>query len=202
MKKLVIIGCAVLIAMSVGYAKTLEEVLISKDENLLISGIETAEDDVKVKCIDALGEKQTAGTNAIRILRLYSGYGLTYAVANRFNQGGSWKVRRASALALAKLKAEEAVVDLVTVLRQERRPDVKVAIVYALGEIGSPKAVNVLLDQLRFASEQNIIYSAVIALGKIGDRRAFVELLNIAQNEKNFDVVRQAAVDALDKINW
>lgn len=182
--------------------KTLEEVLLGSDERLLLLAIRQGEDSVKQQGIKAIGEKGTASADSLDIVIKYSGYGVNYSVPGSTFQDTSWLVRREAALALAKLKAEEGVQNLVDVLRQERRSSVKVAQIYALGEIGDPAAVNVLLDQVRFSREQNIIYTAVVSLGKIGDKSSFVELLNVAQEDRHLETVRQAAVEALDKIKW
>ncbi|MBI4976050.1 MAG: HEAT repeat domain-containing protein [Spirochaetes bacterium] len=187
--------------------KSLDQVLASQNENLLLLGMERGNDKVKADCLSALAKKYEGGgssdTNSLAKIIQYAGYGVNYAAAIRgFQQDSTWIVRREAAIALARIKSDKAVPNLIDVLRREREPIVKINIIFALGEIGSPIAVPVLLDTLRLAQQQNVLYEAVVSLGKIGDKSAFVELLNIAQEDRNLDVVRQASVEAIDKIKW
>lgn len=75
-----------------------------------------------------------------------------------------------------------------------------IAAAQTLGEIGSSKGVAALLFQLRLAKTQAIVYEVAVALGKIGDQAALSDLIDLAQNEQYFVVVRQAAVDAIKNI--
>lgn len=181
--------------------KNLDEVLSSKGENLLIMAIQGGTDDVKAQCIKALGDKDTASASAIHVIIQYSGYGVNYGMKKRF-QDTSWIVRSEAALALGRLKAKEAVLNLIGVLREEKVTQVKAAIIRALGLIGDNRAVPVLIHQLRFAKEEYLIYETIIALGRIGDKAAFVELLAAAQDDKRTDLVRQEAIKSIDKIKW
>lgn len=190
-----------------GKKKTLEQVLTGQNENLLLMALERGNDKVKAECLAALAKKYESGGKAddssLDKIILYAGYGVNYSAAIKgFQQDSTWLVRREAAIALARIRSEKAVRNLVDVLRREREPLVKVNIIFALGEIGNPGAVSVLLDTLRLSQQQNILYETVVALGKIGSKEAFVELLNVAQEDRNLDVVRQASVEAIDKIKW
>ena len=57
-----------------------------------------------------------------------------------------------------------------------------------------------MLFQLRLAKTQAIVYETAVALGKIGDQAALSDLIDLAQNDQYFIVVRQAAVDAIKNI--
>ena len=86
-------------------------------------------------------------------------------------------------------------------LYSERETFNIIAAIQALGEIGDAKAVPSLLFQLRLGRTQGIVYEAAVALGKIGDASSLSGLVFLAQDDRYFLAVRQAAIDAIRNIN-
>ncbi|WP_300367470.1 HEAT repeat domain-containing protein [Brachyspira sp.] len=172
------------------------DALANQDERLLISAIEGGSPQVKAMCFKALSEKGASSENLLNAINRYVSYGL-----NAPSRQNSDSMVRYQALQAAKsAKSETSVKYISQMLYSEQETSNIIAAAQALGEIGSSKGVAALLFQLRLAKTQAIVYEVAVALGKIGDQAALSDLIDLAQNDQYFVVVRQAAVDAIKNI--
>ena len=172
------------------------DALASQDERLLISAIEGGSPQVKALCFKALSEKGANSEALLEAINRYVSYGL-----NAPSTQNSDSMVRYQALQAAKAAKSETSVEYISqMLYSEQETSNIIAATQALGEIGSPKGVAALLFQLRLAKTQAIVYETAVALGKIGDQAALSDLIDLAQNDQYFIVVRQAAVDAIKNI--
>ena len=177
-------------------AQNFVDALAAQDEKLLISAIESGSPQVKAMCFKALSEKGASSENLLKAINRYVSYGL-----NAPSSQNSDSMVRYQALQAAKAAKSEISVEYISqMLYSEQETSNIIAAAQALGEIGSNKGVAALLFQLRLAKTQAIVYEVVVALGKIGDQAALSDLIDLAQNEQYFIVVRQAAVDAIKNI--
>ncbi|WP_295157350.1 HEAT repeat domain-containing protein [uncultured Brachyspira sp.] len=172
------------------------DALANQDEKLLIAAIESGSPEVKAMCFKALGEKGASSENLLLAINRYVSYGL-----NSPSKQNSDSMVRYQALQAAKAaKSETSVKYISEMLYSEQEISNIIAAAQALGEIGSSKGVPALLFQLRLAKTQAVVYETAVALGKIGDQAALSDLIDLAQNDQYFVVVRQAAVDAIKNI--
>ena len=172
------------------------DALANQDEKLLISAIESGSPQVKAMCFQALSEKGASSENLLIAINKYVSYGL-----NAPSKQNSDSMVRYQALKAAKsAKSETSVKYISEMLYSEQETSNIIAAAQALAEIGSPQGVPALLFQLRLAKTQAIVYEVAVALGKIGDQAALSDLIDLAQNDQYFVVVRQAAVDAIKNI--
>ena len=177
-------------------AQNFVDALANQDEKLLISAIEGGSPQVKALCFKALSEKGASSENLLEAINRYVSYGL-----NAPTTSNSDSMVRYQALQAAKAAKSETSVEYISqMLYSEQETSNIIAAAQALGEIGSPKGVAALLFQLRLAKTQAIVYEVAVALGKIGDQAALSDLIDLAQDDKYFVVVRQAAVDAIKNI--
>ncbi|MEI0516522.1 HEAT repeat domain-containing protein [Brachyspira murdochii] len=172
------------------------DALAGQDERLLISAIEGGSPQVKALCFKALSEKGANSEALLEAINRYVSYGL-----NAPSTQNSDSMVRYQALQAAKAAKSETSVEYISqMLYSEQETSNIIAAAQALGEIGSAKGVPALLFQLRLAKTQAIVYEVAVALGKIGDQAALSDLIDLAQNDQYFVVVRQAAVDAIKNI--
>ncbi|WP_157153784.1 HEAT repeat domain-containing protein [Brachyspira murdochii] len=172
------------------------DALAGQDERLLISAIEGGSPQVKALCFKALSEKGANSEALLEAINRYVSYGL-----NAPSTQNSDSMVRYQALQAAKAAKSETSVEYISqMLYSEQETSNIIAAAQALGEIGSAKGVPALLFQLRLAKTQAIVYEVAVALGKIGDQAALSDLIDLAQNDQYFIVVRQAAVDAIKNI--
>ncbi|TKZ35863.1 HEAT repeat domain-containing protein [Brachyspira catarrhinii] len=177
--------------------KDFVDALASQDESLLLSAIEMGSPEVKALCFQALGESGASSDLLIQAINRYVGYGLS----STYPSNSDSEVRY-QALKAAKSSASESSVQAISsMLYAERETFNIIAAIQALGEIGDAKAVPSLLFQLRLGRTQGIVYEAAVALGKIGDYSALSDLVYLAQDDRYFLAVRQAAIDAIRNIN-
>ena len=177
-------------------AQNFVDALAAQDEKLLISAIESGSPQVKAMCFKALSEKGASSENLLNAINRYVSYGLD----STSPQNSDSMVRYQALQAAKAAKSETSVEYISQMLYSEQETSNIIAAAQALGEIGSNKGVAALLFQLRLAKTQAIVYEVVVALGKIGDQAALSDLIDLAQNERYFVVVRQAAVDAIKNI--
>ena len=176
--------------------KDFVDALATQDESLLLNAIEMGSPEVKALCFQALSESGASSDLLIQAINRYVGYGLT---GNHPSNSDS-EVRY-QALKAAKASASASSVQAISsMLYAERETFNIIAAIQALGEIGDAKAVPSLLFQLRLGRTQGIVYEAAVALGKIGDYSALSDLVYLAQDDRYFLAVRQAAVDAIRNI--
>ncbi|TXJ12877.1 HEAT repeat domain-containing protein [Brachyspira aalborgi] len=177
--------------------KDFVDALASQDESLLLSAIEMGSPEVKALCFQALSESGASSDLLIQAINRYVGYGLS----STYPSNSDSEVRY-QALKAAKSSASESSVQAISsMLYAERETFNIIAAIQALGEIGDAKAVPSLLFQLRLGRTQGIVYEAAVALGKIGDASSLSDLVYLAQDDRYFLAVRQAAIDAIRNIN-
>lgn len=177
--------------------KDFVDALASQDESLLLSAIEMESPEVKALCFQALSESGASSDLLIQAINRYVGYGLS----STYPSNSDSEVRY-QALKAAKSSASESSVQAISsMLYAERETFNIIAAIQALGEIGDAKAVPSLLFQLRLGRTQGIVYEAAVALGKIGDASSLSDLVYLAQDDRYFLAVRQAAIDAIRNIN-
>ena len=172
------------------------DALANQDEKLLISAIESGSPQVKALCFKALSEKGASSENLLNAINRYVSYGLD----STSPQNSDSMVRYQALQAAKAAKSENSVRYISQMLYAEQENSNIIAAAQALGEIGSAQGVAPLLFQLRLAKTQGIVYEVAVALGKIGDQAALSDLIDLAQNDQYFIVVRQAAVDAIKNI--
>lgn len=172
------------------------DALANQDESLLISAIETGSPEVKALCFKALSESGASSDLLIQAINRYVNYGLS-AIGSNSDSEVRYQALKAAKTALS----ESSVQAISSMLYAERETFNIIAAIQALGEIGNAKAVPSLLFQLRLGRTQGIVYEAAVALGKIGDASSLADLISLAQDERYFLAVRQAAVDAIRNIN-
>ena len=170
--------------------KDFVDALASQDESLLLSAIEMGSPEVKALCFQALSESGASSDLLIQAINRYVGYGLS----STYPSNSDSEVRY-QALKAAKSSASESSVQAISsMLYAERETFNIIAAIQALGEIGDAKAVPSLLFQLRLGRTQGIVYEAAVALGKIGDASSLSDLVYLAQDDRYFLAVRQAAI--------
>ena len=177
--------------------KDFVDALASQDESLLLSAIEMGNPEVKALCFQALSESGASSDLLIQAINRYVGYGLSSTYPSNSDSEVRYQALQAAKSALS----ESSVQAISSMLYAERETFNIIAAIQALGEIGDAKAVPSLLFQLRLGRTQGIVYEAAVALGKIGDYSALSDLVYLAQDERYFLAVRQAAIDAIRNIN-
>ena len=177
--------------------KDFVDALASQDESLLLSAIEMGSPEVKALCFQALSESGASSDLLIQAINRYVGYGLS----STYPSNSDSEVRYQALKAAKTSVAESSVQAISSMLYAERETFNIIAAIQALGEIGDAKAVPSLLFHLRLGRTQGIVYEAAVALGKIGDYSALADLVYLAQDDRYFLAVRQAAVDAIRNIN-
>ena len=175
--------------------KDFVDALASQDESLLLSAIEMGSPEVKALCFQALSESGASSDLLIQAINRYVDYGLTTSYGGNSDSEVRYQALKAAKTALSSVKA------ISSMLYSERETFNIIAAIQALGEIGDAKAVPSLLFQLRLGRTQGIVYEAAVALGKIGDYSALSDLVYLAQDDRYFLAVRQAAIDAIRNIN-
>lgn len=177
--------------------KDFVDALASQDESLLLSAIEMGSPEVKALCFQALSESGANSDLLIQAINRYVDYGLTTSYGGNSDSEVRYQALKAAKTALS----ESSVKAISSMLYSERETFNIIAAIQALGEIGDAKAVPSLLFQLRLGRTQGIVYEAAVALGKIGDYSALSDLVYLAQDDRYFLAVRQAAIDAIRNIN-
>lgn len=177
--------------------KDFVDALASQDESLLLSAIEMGSPEVKALCFQALSESGASSDLLIQAINRYVGYGLSSTYPSNSDSEVRYQALKAAKTALS----ESSVPAISGMLYEEQEALNIIAAIQALGEIGDVKAVPVLLFQLRLGRTQGIVYEAAVALGKIGDYSALSDLVYLAQDDRYFLAVRQAAIDAIRNIN-
>lgn len=177
--------------------KDFVDALASQDESLLLSAIEMGSPEVKALCFQALSESGASSDLLIQAINRYVGYGLSSTYPSNSDSEVRYQALKAAKTAVA----ESSVQAISSMLYAERETFNIIAAIQALGEIGDAKAVPSLLFHLRLGRTQGIVYEAAVALGKIGDYSALADLVYLAQDDRYFLAVRQAAVDAIRNIN-
>ena len=177
--------------------KDFVDALASQDESLLVSAIETGSPEVKALCFQALSESGASSDLLIQAINRYVGYGLSSTYPSNSDSEVRYQALKAAKTALS----ESSVPAISGMLYEEQEALNIIAAIQALGEIGDVKAVPVLLFQLRLGRTQGIVYEAAVALGKIGDASSLSDLVYLAQDDRYFLAVRQAAIDAIRNIN-
>ena len=177
--------------------KDFVDALASQDESLLLSAIEMGSPEVKALCFQALSGSGASSDLLIQAINRYVGYGLSSTYPSNSDSEVRYQALKAAKTAVA----ESSVQAISSMLYAERETFNIIAAIQALGEIGDAKAVPSLLFHLRLGRTQGIVYEAAVALGKIGDYSALADLVYLAQDDRYFLAVRQAAVDAIRNIN-
>ena len=177
--------------------KDFVDALASQDESLLVSAIETGSPEVKALCFQALSESGASSDLLIQAINKYVNYGLSTLGSSNSDSEVRYQALKAAKTALS----ESSVPAISGMLYEEQEALNIIAAIQALGEIGDVKAVPVLLFQLRLGRTQGIVYEAAVALGKIGDASSLSDLVYLAQDDRYFLAVRQAAIDAIRNIN-
>ena len=177
--------------------KDFVDALASQDESLLLSAIEMGSPEVKALCFQALSESGASSDLLIQAINRYVGYGLSSTYPSNSDSEVRYQALKAAKTAVA----ESSVQAISSMLYAERETFNIIAAIQALGEIGDVKAVPSLLFHLRLGRTQGIVYEAAVALGKIDDYSALADLVYLAQDDRYFLAVRQAAVDAIRNIN-
>ena len=177
--------------------KDFVDALASQDESLLLSAIEMGSPEVKALCFQALSESGASSDLLIQAINRYVGYGLSSTYPSNSDSEVRYQALKAAKTAVA----ESSVQAISSMLYAERETFNIIAAIQALGEIGDAQAVPSLLFHLRLGRTQGIVYEAAVALGKIGDYSALADLVYLAQDDRYFLAVRQAAVDAIRNIN-
>ena len=177
--------------------KDFVDALASQDESLLLSAIEMGSPEVKALCFQALSESGASSDLLIQAINRYVGYGLSSTYPSNSDSEVRYQALKAAKTAVA----ESSVQAISSMLYAERETFNIIAAIQALGEIADAKAVPSLLFHLRLGRTQGIVYEAAVALGKIGDYSALADLVYLAQDDRYFLAVRQAAVDAIRNIN-
>ena len=177
--------------------KDFVDALASQDESLLLTAIEMGSPEVKALCFQALSESGASSDLLIQAINRYVGYGLSSTYPSNSDSEVRYQALKAAKTAVA----ESSVQAISSMLYAERETFNIIAAIQALGEIGDAKAVPSLLFHLRLGRTQGIVYEAAVALGKIGDYSALADLVYLAQDDRYFLAVRQAAVDAIRNIN-
>ena len=177
--------------------KDFVDALASQDESLLVSAIETGSPEVKALCFQALSESGASSDLLIQAINKYVNYGLSTLGSSNSDSEVRYQALKAAKTALS----ESSVPAISGMLYEEQEALNIIAAIQALGEIGDAKAVPVLLFQLRLGRTQGIVYEAAVALGKIGDASSLSDLVYLAQDDRYFLAVRQAAIDAIRNIN-
>ena len=177
--------------------KDFVDALASQDESLLLSAIEMGSPEVKALCFQALSESGASSDLLIQAINRYVGYGLSSTYPSNSDSEVRYQALKAAKTAVA----ESSVQAISSMLYAERETFNIIAAIQALGEIGDVKAVPSLLFHLRLGRTQGIVYEAAVALGKIGDYSALADLVYLAQDDRYFLAVRQAAIDAIRNIN-
>ena len=177
--------------------KDFVDALASQDESLLLSAIEMGSPEVKALCFQALSESGASSDLLIQAINRYVGYGLSSTYPSNSDSEVRYQALKAAKTAVA----ESSVQAISSMLYAERETFNIIAAIQTLGEIGDAKAVPSLLFHLRLGRTQGIVYEAAVALGKIGDYSALADLVYLAQDDRYFLAVRQAAVDAIRNIN-
>ena len=177
--------------------KDFVDALASQDESLLLSAIEMGSPEVKALCFQALSESGASSDLLIQAINRYVGYGLSSTYPSNSDSEVRYQALKAAKTALS----ESSVKAISSMLYSERETFNIIAAIQALGEIGDAKAVPSLLFQLRLGRTQGIVYEAAVALGKIGDASSLSDLVYLAQDDRYFLAVRQAAIDAIRNIN-
>lgn len=177
--------------------KDFVDALANQDESLLLSAIEMGSPEVKALCFQALSESGASSDLLIQAINRYVGYGLTGKTPSNSDSEVRYQALKAAKTAVA----ESSVQAISSMLYAERETFNIIAAIQALGEIGNAKAVPALLFHLRLGRTQGIVYEVAVALGKIGDYSALADLVYLAQDDRYFIAVRQAAIDAIRNIN-
>ena len=176
--------------------KDFVDALASQDESLLLSAIEMGSPEVKALCFQALSESGASSDLLIQAINRYVGYGLSSTYPSNSDSEVRYQALKAAKTAVA----ESSVQAISSMLYAERETFNIIAAIQALGEIADAKAVPSLLFHLRLGRTQGIVYEAAVALGKIGDPSSLSDLVYLAQDDRYFLAVRQAAVDAIRNI--
>ena len=177
--------------------KDFVDALANQDERLLLSAIEMGSPEVKALCFKALSESGASSDLLIQDINRYVDYGLTTTYYSNSDSEVRYQALKAAKTALS----ESSVQAISSMLYAEKETFNIIAAIQALGEIGDARAVPSLLFQLRLGRTQGIVYEAAVALGKIGDASSLSDLVYLAQDDRYFLAVRQAAIDAIRNIN-
>ena len=177
--------------------KDFVDALANQDERLLLSAIEMGSPEVKALCFQALSESGASSDLLIQAINRYVDYGLTTTYYSNSDSEVRYQALKAAKTALS----ESSVQAISSMLYAEKETFNIIAAIQALGEIGDARAVPSLLFQLRLGRTQGIVYEAAVALGKIGDASSLSDLVYLAQDDRYFLAVRQAAIDAIRNIN-
>lgn len=172
------------------------DALANQDEALLIQAIESGTPQVKALCFEALIKKGANSEGLVKAVDRYVTYGLNAPYINNSDSAVRYQALKAAAVA----KSKTSVMPISEAIYKEQEPSNLIAAAYALGEMGSPEGVQALLFQLRLGKTQGVVYETAVALGKIGDPSALSALIDLAQDERYFLIVRQAAIDAIKNI--
>lgn len=108
-------------------------------------------------------------------------------------------VRAAAAGALGNLEDEDAVTELLRVLRTDRVARVRRTAAWALGQIEAKEAADGLLAALRTEQDEEVREMCVWALGSIESRTATTALIDILRRDRSSEV-RESAAWALGEL--
>lgn len=172
------------------------ETLSGQSDYVLEQAIEGGSPEVKGIVLEVLSKKGAENQNALNIINRY----IYYGISDYSTQNSDAYIRYKAIQAAGVLKSKTSVIPLSQLLySEESTPNLLMAI-YALGEIGDKKATQSILIRLRLASNQSVVYEAVLALGKIGDTAALADLLEVSQDSKYNNSVREAAINSLKQL--
>jgi HEAT repeat protein len=109
------------------------------------------------------------------------------------------KIRRSAARGLGILRAETAIPELVTAIREDRDDQVRVEGIRALRKIGNPSVADHVMPLLNFNNDR-VRHEIIDALGRLKYRGAVPELTRIFDQAKPSDRVRPLILSALADI--
>lgn len=167
--------------------------------------------DIKIEAITRLGE--LGAEDAFPVLIETMGFGSTTVIREGNTIVTVYKVRVASALALARVceanpdseQAEEAVETLTYHAYYDDEVTVQRAAVQALGMIPevahTEEVLEYLHDILNRTSDNGLASDICRTLGEIGDSASFVPLLRVTQGGL-LTYVKEQAQEAIEKIQW
>ncbi len=140
--------------------------------------------DLRCNAVKALGEIEA--TEAIQAIQ-------------GFLSDADPKLRESASRALGLMGANQAIPDLMRILREDADDDCRAAAAEALGNLGSQEAIPGLIDAFRRGPSGLLRHRAALALGKLGSRDAILDFKNAIKGGRD-PFMAEAAARALGMI--